>query len=326
MTMPSHLGATTSSSNQTFAVRDGTSFKNTSIDAYEGKILVVMLMTPWCPGCQSNASAVGDGILDHFNASTRGTLRGKNNNGIEIASILLSTEPSSGWDTTNSSFAFTNGYKQWGLDADAARANPRKLLGYYRGGFPNGVNSPNLYDWGEDRRRVVVLNLVKNSASHAYREIILNQNYFDSGDATDSQIAINAITAAPATTNFTQWSGTYPFPTGMAGALSDPDQDGRNNLLEFFHGTHPLQSNPNAPGTTILRDGNQWKFVYRIAQNISGYTMELRSSTDLIHWYPLSDSLPQTKTALTQVDEISVTLPTSTSDARYYQLVVRLAP
>lgn len=28
--------------------------------------------------------------------------------------------------------------------------------------FPNNVNSSNLYDWGEDRRRVVVLNLVRN--------------------------------------------------------------------------------------------------------------------------------------------------------------------
>jgi hypothetical protein len=325
-TLPAHLSATTISSNQTFAVRNGTTFRNTSLDAYEGKIVVIMMMTLWCPYCQSNARAVGDGILDVFNASNRGALRGRNNNGIEIDSILLSTEPASNWDNTNSSFASTNAYEQWGLDADAARANPRILLGYYRGGFPDNVNSPNLYDWGDDRRRVAVLNMVKNSASHAYREIIINQNEFTSSNAAGAQSAINAIAAAPATRTFAQWAGAYTFSPGMAGALSDPDLDGRNNMLEFFHGTHPLQATANAAGTSLVRDGSQWKFVYRMAQNISGYSVEYRSSSDLVNWSALPNSLPQTKTALTQVDEISVTLPASTSAGRYYQLVVRLVP
>jgi hypothetical protein len=326
VSLTTHLSANAISTNQTFAVRDGTQFRNTSLDAYEGKILVIMLMTPWCPSCQSNASAVGDGVIDFFHATNRGVLRGKNNQGIEIDSILLSTEPASNWDSTNSSFASKNAYEQWGLDADAARANPRALLGFYRGGFPNGVNSSNLYDWGDDRRRVVVLNMVKNSPTHAFRQIIINQNEFDSGDAAGAQSAINEIAAAPVTMTFVQWSSTYAFPSGMAGALHDPDQDGRNNMLEFFHGTHPLHATGNTGGTSFVRDGNQWKFVYRMAKNISGHSMELRSSTDLVNWSPLPSSLPQTSTAHSQVDEVSVTLPSSSSEARYYQLVVRIAP
>lgn len=324
--LTAHLSATTVSPNQTFAVRDGTQFRNTSLDAYEGKILVIMLMTPWCPFCQSNASAVGDGVIDFFHATNRGALRGKNNQGIEIDSILLSTEPASNWDATNSSFASRNAYEQWGLDADAARSNPRALLGFYRGGFPNGVNSTNLYDWGDDRRRVVVLNMVKNSASHTYRQVIINQNEFDSGDAAGAQSAINAIAPAPVTTTFAQWSASYTFPVGMAGALHDPDLDGRNNLLEFFHGTHPMQATGNRGGTSLVRDGNLWKFVYRRAKSISGHSVELRASNDLVNWNPLPSSLPQTTTVLAQVDEVSVTLPSTTSETSYYQLVVRLAP
>jgi Ig-like domain CHU_C associated len=176
--------------NQFFAVRGGNQFTNASLNSYEGKILVVMMMTPWCPFCQSNASAVGDGILGHFNATSRGNLRGKNSHGIPIESVMLSTEEAQQWDSVNASFASTNGYDQWGLDANANRSNPRKLLGYFRGGF---INSANLYDWGNDRRRVVVLNLVKNSESHDYREIVINQNSYTSADNAAARAAINAI-------------------------------------------------------------------------------------------------------------------------------------
>ncbi len=107
---------------------------------------------------------MGDGILDFFNASSRGTLLGKNDRGIPIVSILLSTEEAESWDSVNASFASTNGYQRWGLDANADRTNPRTMLGYFRGGF---IADPNLYAWGNDRRRLVVLNLVRNSTTHS---------------------------------------------------------------------------------------------------------------------------------------------------------------
>ncbi len=124
------LAPSSISTNQSFAVRNGTTFANSTLDAYEGKILVVMLMTPWCPFCQSNARAVGDGILDPFHATSRGSLRGKNNQGIEIDSLLLSTEPAAQWDSTNASFATSNAYEKWGLDANSQRQSPRLALGY----------------------------------------------------------------------------------------------------------------------------------------------------------------------------------------------------
>ena len=175
--------------NQSFAVRAGNQFSGASFTNYEGKILVIMLMTPWCPACQSNASAVGDGLLDHFNATSRGSLRGKNTHGVPIESVLLSTEEAAQWDDVNASFASTNGYEQWGIDATASRNNPRKLLGYFRGGF---INSADLYAWGNDRRRVVVLNLVRNSASHSFREIVINQNSYTSSNNADARAKANA--------------------------------------------------------------------------------------------------------------------------------------
>ncbi len=182
---------------QTFAVRSGNQLVNTNLEAYEGKILVIMLMTPWCPFCQSNASAVGNGLLDHFNASSRGVLTGRNAHGVPIESLLLSTEEAAQWDSVNSSFASSNGYDQWGIDANANRSDPRQVLGYFRGGF---ISSSNLYSWGNDRRRVVVLNMVRDTQTHQYREIVINQNSYTSSDDTAARAAINAIQPRSVTT------------------------------------------------------------------------------------------------------------------------------
>ena len=181
--------------NQNFARARETSaaFDAASLNDYEGKILILMMMTPWCPNCQSNAQAVGRGLLAHFNNPSRASLRGRNDNGVPIESILLSTEEADTWDGVNKSFSTTNGFSQWGLDADTQRQKPRQLLGYFRGGF---INSSNLYDWGNDRRRLVVLNLVEGSASHSFREIIINTNSYTSSNDTAARAAINRILAA----------------------------------------------------------------------------------------------------------------------------------
>lgn len=314
------------SANQSFAVRNGSSFSASTLDAYEGKILVLMMMTPWCPFCQSNASAVGDGILDPFHATARGALRGKNNHGIEIDSLLLSTEPAAQWDNTNSSFANSNAYEKWGLDASTQRQNPRALLAYFRGGYPNGVNSSNLYDWGEDRRRVVVLNLVRNSASHDFREILINQNSFTASDAASAQSLINSVTPPPVLTTFAQWTASFAFPAGTTGPDEDPDRDGSVNLLEFFHGTHPLQAASRDPGPRLLRQGGSLKLVYRRAKSIGGFALEHRTSTTLSTWQTLSFVAPVITADLGNNHEITVDLPPETEPARFHRLVVLLSP
>ncbi|MEO5714129.1 MAG: hypothetical protein ABIT37_11635 [Luteolibacter sp.] len=492
------------SSNRAFALRSGGNFVNKDFDDYEGKILVVMMMTPWCPTCQSNAQAVGDGILDFFSATSRGTLRGKNDKGIAIESILLSTEEAASWDSVNASFSATNGYEQWGLDANASRNNPRTMLGYFRGGF---IADTDLHAWGNDRRRLVVLNLVRNSASHSYREIILNQNYFTSDDNSSARSAINAIrpaaavtvpnitvnpasatvpsggtatltltatgttpsyqwyfgntgvttnpisgatganyttpalaattsywvratnsagsdnsttatitvtpppvtapnitgnpvsatipsgttatltitatgttpsyqwyfgntgvttnpvsgaTAAtyrtpaltattsfwvratnsagsdnsttatitvtpppPVTTTFAQWSAAYSFPSGQSGAADDPDGDGIVNLLESFHGTHPLQPASANVTARLTRDDTGLRLIYQRARNLAGYTVDHQFSSDLIHWTTIpSSNLGITTRDLGTVDEVTVTLPPAGDATGYYHVKV----
>lgn len=398
------------SNNRNFAVRSGNTFSNVDLTDYDGKILLIMMMTPWCPNCQSNAQAVGDGILDHFDASSRGTLRGKNANGVEIHSILLSTEEAASWDDVNASFATTNGYEQWGLDANAQRNNPRENLGYFRGGF---IASSNLYDWGNDRRRVVVLNLVRNSASHAYREIVINQNSFTSADNSAARSAINAIETAPVIiaptitthptsatinsggtvtlrtaasgtsptfqwyigasgatgnpvngatsatytspvlsatrnywvrasnasgsddsraaaitvipplTGFALWQSAYVFPSGKSGANSDPDLDGIPNLLEYFHGIHPLQNNSQVLLVTFISGTAGRKLIYRRAKNLTGLAVAHQFSSDFVNWSNIPNaSLGFAIRDLGATEEVTVTLPATSATNRFYQIAV----
>ncbi|NJM37058.1 MAG: hypothetical protein HC845_03815 [Akkermansiaceae bacterium] len=179
--------------NQSFTIFNGGALTDADFTAYDGKILVIMMMTPWCPICQTNSEAVGDGILDFYNKSTRKKLKGKNKNGVAINSLLLSTETAASWDSVNISFSRTNKFKKWGVDSDSNRADPRKLLAYFRGG---PVDSSDLNDWGNDRRRVVVINLVRDSPTHAYGQILLNQNMFTSRNAKSARKAIDRVKSA----------------------------------------------------------------------------------------------------------------------------------
>lgn len=178
------------SKNLKFSLRSGESFKNSNLNRHKNRIVVVMLMTPWCPICQSHSKAVGDEILDHFNDPSRGKLRGRNDRGVKIQSILLSTEEAAQWDSVNAAFAAQNGFRKWGIDARTNRSSPRTLLGYYRGGF---IQSSNLNDWGNDRRRLVVINTVAGSPRHKFREILVNQNSFSASDAKSVIAQINKV-------------------------------------------------------------------------------------------------------------------------------------
>jgi thiol-disulfide isomerase/thioredoxin len=182
--------AGTKSRNFSFALDGTKGFKNTRLGAYDGGILVIMFMTPWCPICQSYSKSVGDDILKYYNSGTRGKLRGKNLHGVPVSSVLLSTEPAVGWDLLNEQFATRNGFDRWGLDARPNRARPRTLLGYFRGGF---IPSANLYDWGDDRRRLVVINLNRKSTKHAYREILVNQTIFTTADVANVRSQIDSV-------------------------------------------------------------------------------------------------------------------------------------
>jgi hypothetical protein len=69
---------------------------------------------------------------------------------------------------------------------------------------------------------------------------------------------------------------------------SDPDQDGMNQLQEYFHGSDP--SNPAASFNwpMVTNDPNEpaagWVFGFTKSNLLSGVTWEVQTSTDLLNW------------------------------------------
>lgn len=307
---------------RSFAVADANSaLSNLGTADYDGSILVIMFMTPWCPFCQSNAQAVGSGLAAYFSAASRGALMDKNDNGVPIRTLLLSTEEAAQWDGVNKSFANLNGYKEWGLDALADRSDPRLSLGYFReGGF---IVSTDLHDWGNDRRRLVVLNLVRNSASHPYSTILLNQNSYTSSNNTAARAAINAVTLPPPAQNFTSWQTARTFPVGQSAADSDPDLDTIPNALEFFHGTDPLLAEAGEAPFRTVRENGATRLVYREAKNLAGITATYLRSANLRDW----EIVPATGLETSARDiggarEITVTMPSSSDPTGFFRIKV----
>ncbi len=305
---------------QFFATRSGNQFQNVSLPAYDGKIVIIMLMTPWCPFCQSNASAVGSGLLAHFNASSRGSLMGKNANGVPIESVLLSTEEAAQWDSVNASFASTNGFGQWGLDANASRSDPRKLLGYFRGGF---INSANLYSWGDDRRRVVVLNMVKDSTTHDYREIVINQNAYSASDDTAARAAINAIqpktTSSPATITSQPVSTTLNI--GQSAVLTVVASGGAPLTYAWFRGasgttTEPVGTNSAAFTTPSLTATTSYWVRVTNADNLTGADSAAATVTVL---QPAAITTSPASTTVNYGQPTTLSVVASGDDALSYQ-------
>jgi len=317
--MPIPVG--TVSENRTFAVRSGSIFNNGAINDYDGKILVLMMMTPWCSICQTNSRSVGTELLVHYNSASRNSLRGKNNRGIEIASLLLSTEEVAGFDSQNASFSTTNNYQQWGIDAKPNRTDPRKALGYYRDGI-SATSAP--IPVGDDRRRLVVINLSRNSTTHAFGQIIINQNFFTSTDGPAARALIDGIQGPPPTVSFTQWRSNFTFSPGTDAPLDDADRDGVANLLEFYKGSHPTQGGSRPQAMSVDRSGSQPKLIYHRAKNLSGLTILHQYSSNLNRWFNYLDSELSFNVTrdLGTTEEVTVTLPATTDPLRLHRLSV----
>ena len=149
-----------------------------------------------------------------------------------------------------------------------------------------------------------------------------------SGSANSSAATVTVIqppSPPPLPTTFSQWSTLHPFPADKSGVNDDPDGDGIVNLLEFFSGTHPLQATTGQPAVSLVRDGNTYKFIYRRARNLGGYSLQHRYSLDLKTWQTISEAdLSYQIVDRGTYEDVSVTLPSAASDVRYYHLSVSL--
>jgi len=92
---------------------------------------------------------------------------------------------------------------------------------------------------------------------------------------------------------FREWLTAYFSPDVLidpevSSWTSDPDQDGMNQLQEYFHGSDPSNpaASPNWP--MVTNDPNEpaagWVFGFTKSNLLPGVTWEVQTSTDLLNW------------------------------------------
>lgn len=141
-------------------------------------------------------SQFGSKIISHFNDSSRGANEGKNDHGIEVTFILVSTEVDTFWDPSVESLRQQNGFEIAAIDSAPNRAsNIRQAWSHYRGvaSTPPPSNLP----FGE-RRRMVILNTLPSAEGYSDREVLYNSLPQSSGalsgaDEAGLKAAINSI-------------------------------------------------------------------------------------------------------------------------------------
>ena len=244
----------TPSQNVLFETFSGAALSPDSLENYEGKIIIITYYTPWCPTCASVARQVGRDVSKYFVDNG-----GASSNGIEVVSLLLSTEVGGGSnDSTTMSIANLNHYHKGGLDSTNTRMDPREGFEFFRGqaitSWPVG-----------DRRRVVIINGSQNSASHEPWEILYNEQFPSSNTMIET---VNSVTQAPPLATFEEWVGGYTFPLGLETPNADPDLDGATNIEEFFAGTNPI-------------DGRSGP-ILRLVKTSSGVVFKFQTATDRV--------------------------------------------
>lgn len=194
------------------------------------------------------------------------------------------------------------GYDLAGLDSNAARANSREVLSYYRG-------APAVPWAVPDRRRLIVINGAADANEPQWQ--ILHSEQFS--NAADVIAKINAIqvTLPPVGTTYDAWATGNVLPAGENGALDDPDGDGAANALEFSAGTNPL-SKASFPEHTLKPTEDGFTLTYTRLISAINLTRTWQAgpldavTTDFI--VPLSDTTTSPTTD-EDVEQVTVIFP-----------------
>jgi hypothetical protein len=84
--------------------------------------------------------------------------------------------------------------------------------------------------------------------------------------------------------------------TQITGWTADPDLDGINNLLEYFHGSDPSSAMQSTHGLKIDRDTTdgdaKWKITFSKVAELPGIEWSIEHSTDLQSWATITAPAP----------------------------------
>ena len=210
----------------------------------------------------------------------------RNRHGVEIVSLAIGIE-TSGFDTTIRTFADNAGYSYSGVDAvvdsSGKRQQSRQGYAYYRDLSEIPVTN--------SQRRLVVLNGLADSDSHAQWAPVVNQDFFlTHEDAEAARSAIDSIQPSSESDllsgalSYADWALEHGIDEGQE---LDTDADGLSNYTEFHAGTDP--NSADREHLRILRQANgAYQLRYPRANRARTVSETLLRSTNFVDWEPFT--------------------------------------
>lgn len=237
--------------------------------------------------------------MESYDTESRGDLRGKNANGVDIVSMVLSIEPTS-FDSSVQTFRNQNGFLFAGVDArlteSGTRGDVRNGFAFYAGVKASSTPS----QLGSDlRRRFLVINGLANSPDIPQWQILHSSNHYRSSNAAAIKAAIDSIkpgVAVPVGLGYEEWKQAQALPPESSGPQDDADGDGAKNLLEFFTGRNPKVADAAEP--LFAKSTDLISFEFTEAKNLRGVSFALQGSADLATW----KQVPTPEAAVTRTD------------------------
>lgn len=189
-------------------------------------------------------SQFGSKITSFFNNPARGANQGRNDHGVEIEFILISTEVNS-YDSSIESARNDYAFDRGGIDSTPARNREIRLgFAYYYGTAPPASMFSVPF---EDRRRVVILNGVTSAPSQQFLEVLHNDTAQSSGS-----LSVSDETLIKAAINSVRPGVVLPDHDGDGDPDEtdpDDDNDGVPDADEIALGLDPFDADTDGDGT-----------------------------------------------------------------------------
>jgi hypothetical protein len=139
-------------------------------------------------------------------------------------------------------------------------------------------------------------------------------------------IAFHALALPGGASTYHQWTVRQNLSGAAAGAMADPDGDGRVNALEYAFGSNPSASDPEAPGPILRLTHGLAVFTYPVGHDAKGEAtyrvFEAEKVEDLSRGIEI-DGTPHLESITTEYSVYSQYFDAS-ADLRFYRLAVKV--
>lgn len=190
-------------------------------------------------------SQFGSKIISQFDDASRGPNQGRNDHGVLVHFILVSTEIETSWEFSIENLRSGFGFPKAAVDVDPNRVSgARSAWAFFRGA---PTPDPSFLPFAQ-RRRMVIINNQSNAEGLELREILINELPENSGAISRAaeQSMLSAI-------NSVRPGIALPDNDGDGDPdVSDPDDDndGLPDEVETALGLDPLTADSDGNGTS----------------------------------------------------------------------------